>query len=169
MRMRVAVVVLLALAAGPGQCGGTAPYDACQGKTCGEACRACPPEDAQCVETAVVMACNPLGRCVPEVPGLCAPPPDACAGKVCGQTCLEEPPCRAATPPCMTPSVLGRCDDAGRCVAGGAVACQPVADCAGQPCGVPCDPCGGMCMHPYASACDGSGACVPGMAGLCPP
>ncbi|HZY04938.1 MAG TPA: hypothetical protein VFF02_15715 [Anaeromyxobacteraceae bacterium] len=121
MQARLALLTLLAAAAGPGQCGG-------------------PPPDAGY---------------------------DACAGKACGQECVIEPPCRAATPPCMAPSILGRCDGAGLCLAGDAVACRPVADCAGQPCGVPCDTCGGMCMHPYATACDLWGQCVPASSWIC--
>ncbi|HEU4384625.1 MAG TPA: hypothetical protein VFR85_14150 [Anaeromyxobacteraceae bacterium] len=169
MRARLALLTLLAAAAGPGQCGGSS-YDPCDGKACGDACRVCPPDDARCAETAVVKACDPVGRCVAWVADLCPiEPPDPCAGKVCGQTCVWDPPCRQATPPCMAPSALGRCDAAGQCIPGGAVTCQPVADCAGQPCGVTCDLCGGMCMHPYATACDGSGQCVPWSFDLCPP
>ncbi len=67
----------------------------------------------------------------------------------------------------MVPSILGRCDQEGQCVAGGQVTCAPVADCAGQPCGVPCDTCGGMCMHPYATACDLWGQCVPLTSWIC--
>ncbi len=96
-----------------------------------------------------------------------SPPPDACEGQACGEGCVIEPPCRAATPPCLAPSVLGHCDATGTCVAEGLPACPPVADCAGQPCGVLCDPCAGMCMHPYASACDLWGQCVPASSWIC--
>lgn len=166
MRARIALLALTAVAASSGQCGGTPPYDPCEGKACGETCRICPPDDAQCAETAVAKACDPFGSCVPAAPGLCAPASAACAGKACGAECVIEPPCRTATPPCMVPSILGRCDAAGACVTVVPV-CPPVTSCAGQVCGTPCDPCGGMCLHPYASQCDLLGQCVPVTAWIC--
>ena len=122
MRARIALLALLTVAASRGHCGGTPSYDACDGKTCGETCRVCPLNDAQCVETAVLKACDPLGRCVAVVADLCAAPP---------------PPPRQPDP------------------------------CAGKACGEACEPCGGMCMHPYATACDLWGRCVPASSWIC--
>lgn len=215
MRLAMPIALLLVAAAAPRQgCGnGTPPaYDPCGGKACGERCTLCAPDDADCAETAVVKACDPLHRCVAEVDGLCAAVPNPCAGKVCGDRCTWDPPCRYASPPCMTPSVEGYCandiecvaepppcplppswgcvgkrcgDSCGVCPPGtdpascpvptfAATACDaalqcatvgtftcPPDPCAGKVCGTACDPCGGLCMHPYASACDPSGACAP--------
>ena len=41
-------------------------YDPCAGKSCGEQCSVCPPDDADCVETAVVKQCNAAGECSAE-------------------------------------------------------------------------------------------------------
>jgi hypothetical protein len=43
-------------------------YDPCAGKRCGDACNLCAPGDADCVETAVVKACNQSGACTMETP-----------------------------------------------------------------------------------------------------
>jgi hypothetical protein len=47
------------------------------------------------------------------------------------------------------------------------VACASDPACAGKGCGADCDPCGGLCMHPYASGCDWAGRCVPKGPYLC--
>ena len=50
---------------------GASGYDPCAGKTCGDQCTVCPPDDADCVETMVVKVCDAAGRCdahVPECP-----------------------------------------------------------------------------------------------------
>ncbi len=46
----------------------TAPatYDPCAAKTCGDTCTLCDPEDADCMETAVVKQCDPEGQCSQE-------------------------------------------------------------------------------------------------------
>lgn len=41
-------------------------YDPCVGRPCGSPCNICPPDDANCVETAVVKNCNEQGKCTPE-------------------------------------------------------------------------------------------------------
>ena len=43
-----------------------AEYDPCAGKSCGDPCSLCPPDDAECVETAVVKQCNAAGECTAE-------------------------------------------------------------------------------------------------------
>ena len=221
MRLAIPFALLLAATTAPRQgCGNGSqpPYDPCAAKACGDTCTVCAPDARDCVETAVVKACDPFHRCVPQTPGLCDAAQGACAGKACGADCTIDPPCRSAVPPCMMPSVLGHCDPSGACIAGtpspnlcpplpppswgcvgkacgdscgycppetdpascpvptfaptacdaglqcvtqGTFRCPPADPCAGQPCGAACDPCGGVCMHPYASACDASGACVP--------
>jgi hypothetical protein len=45
----------------PGNSGGA--YDPCAGKATGDACRICPPDDADCVETMELKACNAEGKC----------------------------------------------------------------------------------------------------------
>src|SRR5512138_2487639 len=114
MRLAVLALVLAAAAPRPG-CGSGTAYAPCAGKACGDGCTACAPDDRDCVETAVVKACDPAGRCVPRTDGLCATA--ACAGKACATECTIDPPCRSATPPCMQPSQLGHCDPGGACVA----------------------------------------------------
>lgn len=168
MRASIAVLALVAVAASRGHCGGTPPYDPCEGKTCGETCRICPPDDAQCVETAVIKACDPLGRCVTWVADLCGPAADDCTGKPCGAPCAY--PCPPGAPCPLPPEGGLVCDGAGRCAPLVPDLCPPAppADpCSGKACGEACEPCGGMCMHPYASACDLWGLCVPASSWIC--
>ncbi len=167
MRFAVPLALLLAAAARQG-CGGAepAPYDPCAGKACGEQCHACPPDDPNCFETADLKACDPTGRCASAATFTCAPS-DSCAGKACGASCVWDPPCRNATPPCMMPSAFGHCGADGACVPGGFAGCTPEPACEGKTCGATCDPCGGMCMHPYASACDYAGRCMPVSPWIC--
>jgi len=40
-----------------------AAYDACEGKTAGDACAVCAPDAKDCVETAEVKACDAEGKC----------------------------------------------------------------------------------------------------------
>jgi hypothetical protein len=44
-------------------------YDPCAGKKCGDMCHNCPPDDADCMETAQVKQCNAAGKCGSEDPG----------------------------------------------------------------------------------------------------
>lgn len=44
------------------------PYDPCAGKACGDPCTICSPDDADCVETMVVKACDASGECTTETP-----------------------------------------------------------------------------------------------------
>jgi hypothetical protein len=43
-------------------------YDPCKGKSCGDACHACPPDEPTCLETAVLKYCGAEGACAPERP-----------------------------------------------------------------------------------------------------
>ncbi|HEX9048935.1 MAG TPA: hypothetical protein VF841_00210 [Anaeromyxobacter sp.] len=181
MRSVLPLALLLVAAAAPREgCGNgrAPPYDPCAGKACGDACKACPPGDASCFETAELKACDPFHRCVPQVDGLCAAAQQACAGKACGAQCAIDPPCRSATPPCMMPSLVGYCDPGGACVAGTAPppgTCpsqQPSWGCVGKACGDGCGYCPpgtdpASCPVPtlVATACDAQLQCVP-VAGL---
>lgn len=150
MRLVVPLALVLAAAASRDGCGnGDRPaYDPCAGKACGEACTVCAPDDRDCAETAVVKACDPFGRCVPQVEDLCEPARAACAGEPCGADCVVEPPCRSAEPPCMVPSTAGHCDASGACVAvdpppPGFCGPQPAPSwgCEGKACGDSCGYC----------------------------
>jgi len=172
MRARIVLLAMLAVAASRGQCGQKPLSDACAAKACGDRCTQCPSDDSACVETAVVKACDPFGRCVPETADLCAAAAAPCAGKACGDECVIDPPCRDAVPPCMAPSVLGHCDATGACipVPSPMPLCPPHPDCVGKACGDPCNPCGPdrTCPTLIPSVCDPSGRCVGDVPGVCP-
>src|SRR5512133_528507 len=184
MRLAIPFALFLAATTAPRQgCGngGTPPaYDACAGKACGESCTVCAPDDRDCVETALVKACDPFHRCVPKVDGLCDAASAACAGKTCGADCTIDPPCRSATPPCMMPSVAGHCDMSGACnpvnpPPPGFCLPEPprVTSCEGQACGVRCEipcPAGVTCgPSPDDAVCDGAGHCLSPTYGPPPP
>jgi hypothetical protein len=169
MRTRIVFVALLAVGASRGGCDGGA-WEPCAGKACGERCTICPPGASDCFETQEVKACDRAGRCVSETAGLCQGAA-ACEGKACGDACTIDPPCRAATPPCMTPSQAGTCDPSGTCLALGlpVPACPPHPDCVGKACGASCNPCGPerTCPTLLPSACDRLGRCVGDVPGIC--
>lgn len=48
--------------------GGPNTYDPCEGKTCGEQCTVCPPNDPACTETAVLKSCDEFGACTAGAP-----------------------------------------------------------------------------------------------------
>ena len=157
--MRLAFALLLAAAAASprGGCGGAGiRYDPCEGKTCGAACSVCAPDAKDCVESAVIKACDPVGKCVPAGTGLACF--DPCSGKACGDVC---DPCAPGFPCPMTPAA-SRCDGAGRCLLPGTG--TTCAACAGKVCGAPCaidPPCYPLCLMPsLLGACDGKGFCV---------
>lgn len=58
-------------------CGG---FDPCAGKACGDTCTQCPPDDPNCVETAVLKYCDSSGQCGAAYP-------------VCGNTCNVDLDC----------------------------------------------------------------------------
>ncbi len=174
MRLRLAVLALLAVAASPrGGCAAGHPDpapidDECAGLACGESCAFCPDGATRCpVPTFAPTACNALGACVTA--GTFSCDPSACAGRQCGDECTIEPPCRSSDPPCMMPTLLGHCDAHGSCVTAPA-ACVPYDPCAGKKCGEACDACapGQPCpMIAVMTACDAAGACVPELP-VCP-
>ncbi len=45
-----------------------ATYEPCAGKSCGDDCSACPPDDTDCVETTVVKMCGADGTCSSTAP-----------------------------------------------------------------------------------------------------
>jgi hypothetical protein len=146
------------------------PYDPCAWKACGAWCRACPPWDEHCAETAVLKVCDPTGACVIQgTPFICPGLPDPCAGLACGSGCVISLPCHLATPPCEAPQRLGHCDLSGQCLPGDATSCEPSADCAGKACGASCNPCGPdqVCPTFMATACDPWGRCISALPGLC--
>lgn len=46
--------------------GSSGEYNPCVGRPCGSACNVCPPDDKDCIETAVLKQCNEQGQCMPE-------------------------------------------------------------------------------------------------------
>ncbi len=187
MRFAIPFALLLAAAAAPRQgCGnGATPpaYDPCAGKACGASCTLCAPGATDCVETAVVKACDPLHRCVPAFDGLCTTQGE-CAGKACGTACeYPDLPCLHATPPCLPPVSPGYCDASGACAQGyppppGACpAPAPSWGCVGKACGDSCGYCPpgtdpASCPVPTfaATACDAQLQCVSAYdVGLCSP
>lgn len=98
---------------------GPAPYDPCGGKACGESCRICDPSDRDCVETAVIKACDADGRCVAGLPVCDAEDGgaayDPCGGKQCGDTCRV---CRPGDASCVETAVIKECSADGRCLPG---------------------------------------------------
>jgi hypothetical protein len=154
----------------PGLCGPTPEQIACTQRSCGDECvvvAACRSATPPCMVPDVLGHCDMRGTCYvgPPPPGLClpAPPPPpswGCVGKTCGDSCGF---CPEGTDPakCPVPTFAPTaCDAQLQCVTAGTFTCPPD-PCAGKACGTECDPCGGMCMHPYASACDLAGTCVP--------
>lgn len=119
------------------------PYEPCGGKSCGDACTVCDPEDPDCVETAVIKACDAEGACVPEVPGLCEEAPyDPCADKTCGDSCNQ---CDPNDLDCVETAVLKACNDKGACV-------PALPDLCGDEPGY--DPCAGKSECDVCSLCD---------------
>jgi len=57
-------ILLLAAACGP--------FDPCEDKSCGQTCRLCDPDDAECVESAVTKFCNNRSVCAAsQTPPVC--------------------------------------------------------------------------------------------------
>jgi hypothetical protein len=92
----------------------TAKYDPCDTKHCGETCRLCDPADVDCVETAVVKACNDAGQCVAAPAGECNAITEArnnpCSSLECGAPCQVCPPgdSKCDRKP-LTCNALGQC------------------------------------------------------------
>jgi hypothetical protein len=163
VRLAIAVVALLSVAASPrGGCG-TPAEGPCAGKSCGATCNPC--GDAKPCPTLIASVCDAAGECVGAAAVTCPGPASPCEGKRCGEGCTIDPPCRTATPPCLAPSLAGRCDAGGSCVAADPVCAAPAYDpCAGKACHAPCLPCApgdGACLAlACVTWCDGGGRCV---------
>src|SRR5262249_19045446 len=115
------------------QCGGAVDagpaYQPCAGKTCGQSCSLCAPNDPNCAETAVLKFCHADGACKDYAPACIPPPPpppyQPCANKACGQSCTV---CNPADPNCMETAVLKQCNAQGQCNAGNAICKTPPYD-----------------------------------------
>lgn len=93
-----------------------AKYDPCGGKSCGDSCKICPPGKVDCVETAVMKACNAQGKCDLDLEPVCSDGNDEdggaatpCSGKSCGDSCTTCP----AGQTC--PAVVETCNAKGEC------------------------------------------------------
>lgn len=95
----------------PGDFGSCAPHPDCVGKSCGDGCNPCGPDEV--CPTLMASACDRYGRCVGDVPGLCDEP---CAGKACGD------PCDLCAGMCVHPYAT-ECDLQGKCVPAGPGIC----------------------------------------------
>jgi hypothetical protein len=131
--------------------------DPCAGKACGQTCVIAPPcsfETPPCLVPVVAGQCDMGGSCVPGGAVTCNAV-GSCMDQACGVPCQS-----------MDCMMMGSCacDGTGMCASSTTLACMPAATdpCAGKACGDACDPCGGMCGHPYAMACDPKGQCVIG-------
>src|SRR5690348_5496704 len=107
-RARFVVLATLVLA-GCDSAAALEGYFACANKSCGDDCRACDPNDPNCVETAVPKACTTTGLCVPR-PVTCRTTP--CSNKRCGEECN---PCGTSDPICVGTTVFYGCNLAGVC------------------------------------------------------
>jgi hypothetical protein len=150
------LLTFLAATVGRGGCAPSPEYVPCEGKSCGDACTVCAPDDGDCVETAVMKACDPSGACV-SGPADCGTW-DPCAGKACGEYC---DPC-APGEPCPLYFAATACDPEGKCVTAGTFTCKlPTDPCAGKLCGdacSTCDPLLGACPA-VMMYCDAAGQC----------
>jgi eight-cysteine-cluster-containing protein len=81
-------------------CGGTDDpddYEPCDNKMCGDTCTLCPPDDSDCVETAVVKYCQGNGTCAANQPscdssdGSCQSDADCFRTGCSGQICSHQP------------------------------------------------------------------------------
>ena len=101
----------------PEDSGDETGYDPCDGVQCGDKCTLCAPEDPDCVETAVIKACDKDGNCVLDLPGICDGAGDGydpCEGKQCGETCKL---CAPDDTDCNETDVIKYCQADGSCKA----------------------------------------------------
>ncbi len=150
------------------QCGGAvdagpAPYEPCAGKTCGDSCSLCGPNDPNCFETAVLKFCHADGSCKDVAPA-CAPPSpyDPCANKACGASCSVCPP---NDPNCVETAVLKFCHADGQCKPTTPACTQQYQPCANKACGEACTICNPADPNCFETAvlkaCDAQGQCTP--------
>jgi len=86
-------------------------YEPCGAKACGELCTICDPNDADCVETAVVKQCGADGACSAQAP-MCESTYEPCDGKMVGDSCTQ---CDPAVRDCVETAVLKFCQADGSC------------------------------------------------------
>jgi hypothetical protein len=135
---------------GSGAQAGGGGYDPCAGKTCGDECNVCAPDDADCAETAVVKQCNAAGDCTSE--------PATCGGTCIydgnthqvGDTFQSSNGCNTCE--CLQDGTVACTDEACQ-TCGGFQAPEPGVECSdGQYCKMPAGQCG---------LADGTGVCAP--------
>lgn len=145
--------------------------DACAGKACGQACVIALPchfANPPCLSPLAAGQCDFGGNCVAGGAASCTAV-DSCMDQACGIPCSSMSMMMDCS---MMMGAACACDGMGSCVSAAPLTCPMgggTDPCAGKACGDACDPCGGMCGHPYAMACDRNGACVTAPPGTCPP
>ncbi len=91
-------------------------YVPCAGKTCGQSCTVCDPQDPTCFETADLKSCDESGQCGGGAPSCGAldggKPYVPCAGAACGDPCSICPP---GDSNCFEPAIPNQCNAAGAC------------------------------------------------------
>jgi hypothetical protein len=136
-----------------------AARNACSGKSAGEECRLCPPNDGSCFETMELKVCNAAGECGSHSAPVPPPPKYApCAGKKTGDTCSL---CAPGDASCVETMELKACDASGACTS---QTSPPAYDpCAGKSSGAACtlcDPADSTCVETAVlKACDAAGVC----------
>jgi hypothetical protein len=89
-------------------------YKPCEGKSCGDPCQVCAPDDKDCLETQELKACDPNGQCVSDSEALmCEGGYEPCAGKSCGESCSI---CAPEDQDCVESLDAKACDAMGQCV-----------------------------------------------------
>lgn len=127
---------------GDGTCDGFCPkpdedcetdsYEPCGDKVCGERCTVCPPDDPDCVETAVIKVCQGDGTCSASNPVCQGGDYEPCENKTCGEACTLCPP---DDTDCVETAVVKYCNSNGVCAPtqpscnGGDGSCSTDADC----------------------------------------
>jgi hypothetical protein len=160
---------------------GSAGYQPCAGKKCGESCSLCAPGDANCGETLIKKFCDSAGTCISgsvtcsAEAGVGFALPDcgsvgASAGSMCSALSTDPVPecCSASTHlrcefDACTNSIPGSCRGTFQPQVG-SKACGGYQPCAGKGCGdacTICEPGDASCTETGAAkACDQTGACI---------
>lgn len=173
------------------------PYEPCAGKSCGDLCTICAPDDPDCIETDEIKRCDPFGACTGDEP-ICEPAcmegemkMDACntcgcvdgqwvctekacgympcLGKACGDGCTI---CDPLDLECNEDDVIKACDPDGLCVAETPELCEGAyVPCEGKVCGDMCTICApddlDCAEDAVIKACNAIGECVPDTMDLC--
>ncbi len=150
-------------------CGGEEPYEPCAGKSCGDACTQCAPDDDDCFETEELKVCDPNGVCVSNTGDVCEAAYDPCEDKACGDECKL---CAPDDDDCAEDQVVKACNPEGQCVPIADGLCEGFYDpCADKVCGDECKLCAPDdpdCIESQElKACDTGGKCVSDVGDLC--